>query len=58
MAAVFAMSLSWTASAGDATSVVTEKVVAHHLKAFGDGDLEAILADYTEDSVLLTPNVR
>ena len=35
---------------------MTEKVLDHHLKAFGDRDITAILADYTEDSVLLTPD--
>ena len=32
----------------------TEEVLNHHLQAFGDGNLEAILEDYNEDSVLFT----
>ena len=33
----------------------TEEVLNHHLSAFGDGDLEGILSDYGEDSLLMTP---
>jgi ketosteroid isomerase-like protein len=33
----------------------SEEVVAHHLSALGDGDLEAIMADYGADAVLITP---
>tara|TARA_Y100001934_G_C11724339_1_gene482777 strand:+ start:85 stop:528 length:444 start_codon:yes stop_codon:yes gene_type:complete len=32
----------------------TEKVLKHHLEAFGAGDVEEILKDYTEDSVVIT----
>jgi len=32
----------------------TEEVLNHHLQAFGKGNLEAILAAYTEDSILCT----
>ena len=55
LALPLALSLSWAAVAGESASV-TEKVLDHHLKAFGEGDLTAILADYTEESVLLTAN--
>jgi len=34
----------------------TEAVLDHHLQAVASGDLKGVLADYTEDSVLLTPN--
>jgi len=34
----------------------TESTIAHHIKSLGDGDLEAIMADYREDSVLITPD--
>jgi ketosteroid isomerase-like protein len=34
----------------------TQQILEHHLKAFGDGDLEGILEDYTKDSVLFTPD--
>ena len=34
----------------------TEAVLEHHLQAIAAGDLKGVLADYTEDSVLLTPN--
>jgi len=33
----------------------TEATLAHHLRAFGDG-VDAILSDYTEESVLFTPD--
>ncbi len=34
----------------------TEKVLNHHLKCFGEGDLEGILSDYTDSSVFETPD--
>ena len=33
----------------------TKAVLDHHLAAFGAGDVDDILADYTEDSVLVSP---
>lgn len=33
----------------------TADVLGHHLACFGGGDLDGIMADYTEDSVLFTP---
>jgi ketosteroid isomerase-like protein len=32
-----------------------EATLAHHLQALGDGDVEAILSDYTDDSVVYSP---
>ena len=37
-------------------SKTTEKVIQHHLAAFGSGDMDALLSDYTEESVVLTPD--
>jgi ketosteroid isomerase-like protein len=34
----------------------TKDVLHNHLKCFGAGDLEGILADYARDAVLFTPN--
>ena len=34
----------------------TEAVLLHHLQAFGAGDVDGILSDYTEDSILLIPD--
>jgi len=34
----------------------TEKTLLHHWQAFGAGDVEAIMADYAEDAVLITPD--
>jgi ketosteroid isomerase-like protein len=33
-----------------------EKTLLHHWQAFGAGDVEAIMADYAEDAVLITPD--
>ena len=32
----------------------TEEVLNHHLQAFGEGNLEAILEDYNDDSIVCT----
>jgi ketosteroid isomerase-like protein len=34
----------------------TNDVLGHHLTAFGEGDVEEILKDYNEDSILLHPD--
>jgi ketosteroid isomerase-like protein len=34
----------------------TEKILLRHWQAFGAGDVEAIMADYAEDAVLITPD--
>jgi hypothetical protein len=34
----------------------TEKTLLRHWQAFGTGDIEAIMADYAEDAVLITPD--
>ena len=33
----------------------TQEVVNHHLDCFGKGDIEGLLSDYTNDSILVTP---
>jgi ketosteroid isomerase-like protein len=33
----------------------TKEVLDHHLKCFGEGNLEGILADYSSDAVLFLP---
>lgn len=37
---------------------VTKSVVEHHLQAFGKGDMKALLEDYTEESIIITPEVK
>jgi ketosteroid isomerase-like protein len=37
-------------------SAQTGKTLDHHLQAFQAGDVDAIIADYTGDAVLITPN--
>ncbi len=54
--ATFSITLAGPASAQEsAASVATGKVLDHHLQAFGSGDMDAILADYNADSVLIKP---
>jgi len=40
--------------ASQSDAATTESVLEHHLAAFGDQDMEEILADYTEASVVVT----
>jgi hypothetical protein len=35
----------------------TKEVFDHHFKAFTENDLEAVMADYTDESILITPDV-
>jgi hypothetical protein len=35
---------------------VTQQVFDHHVQTFKDNDLEAVMADYIEESVLITPD--
>lgn len=52
LAATLAVSIGAPALAdGMAT---TESVVNHHLEAFGAGDVDAMLSDYTAESVMFT----
>ncbi len=34
----------------------TKDVLDHHIKCFGENDLEGILSDYAPDALLFTPN--
>ncbi len=34
----------------------TQQILDHHLKCFGEGDLDGILEDYTDASLLFTPD--
>lgn len=36
--------------------MATEDVLHHHLAAFGAGDVDEILKDYTDDSLMMTAN--
>src|SRR5205814_7552559 len=42
-------------TAGRPTTASTKDVLDHHLKCFGDGNLEGILGDYSSDAVLFMP---
>lgn len=37
------------------TTKQSEQVLAHHLQALAGGDLDGVLSDYTEDSILFSP---
>ena len=37
-------------------TATTQQILDHHLEAFGEGDLEGILEDYTDSSLLFTPD--
>ena len=37
-------------------SATTQQILDHHLKSFGEGDLDGILEDYTDASLLFTPD--
>lgn len=35
---------------------ITQQVLDHHWQTFRDNDLEGVMADYTEESILVTPD--
>lgn len=43
------------ATEGQSMRVSTKDILDHHLKCFGEGNLEGILADYSSDAVLFIP---
>ena len=43
-------------AAPESSADATAETIKHHLDAFGSGDMEALMSDYTEESVVLTPN--
>lgn len=52
--AVFALA-STDSVLADGHSAETKKVVEHHLDAFGKADMTAVMSDYTDASVVITP---
>jgi len=54
---VAAVALSWNGAAAHESNAaaMTEKVLGQHLKAFGEGNVAAIMGDYAADAVLITP---
>ena len=38
------------------TSTRSEETLLHHVEAFAKGDLDALMSDYCEDAVLVTPD--
>ena len=57
VAGLIAFSLPVMAMAEDGTDA-TQAVLNHHLEAFGTADMDAILSDYTDSSVLLFNDVK
>lgn len=35
---------------------ITKQVLEHHMQTFAKNDLEGVMADYTEESILVTPD--
>jgi ketosteroid isomerase-like protein len=40
----------------DPVAESTAEILGHHLQAFGAGDLDSILEDYTDGSIIITPD--
>jgi hypothetical protein len=58
---IFALALITCACSPDVKKTVTDesvtkKVLDHHLQTFQGNDLDGVMADYTEESVLITPD--
>jgi ketosteroid isomerase-like protein len=34
----------------------TEKILQHHLSAIGEGNVDEVMSDYSEDAMLITPD--
>ena len=45
-----------TLATSGSVSEQTEATLGHHLGAFGAGDVDEIMRDYTEDSAIITPD--
>ena len=41
---------------GSIDEAITQQVLDHHLQTFQANDLEGVMADYSEESVLITPD--
>ncbi|MDR8390950.1 nuclear transport factor 2 family protein [Aliifodinibius sp. S!AR15-10] len=45
-----------SSNSGEIDPEVTKEVLEHHWETFKANDLEGVMADYTEESVLITPD--
>ncbi len=45
-----------TAKVYDPAARSTDDILDHHLQAFGAGDLSGVLEDYTNESIIITPD--
>ena len=52
----FAAACSGGGSSPSIDEAVTKQVFDHHVQTFKYNDLEGVMADYTEESVLITPD--
>ena len=53
--ALMAVSCNPEAKKPSIDEAVTKKVFDHHVQTFQQNDLDGVMADYTEESVLITP---
>lgn len=51
---VITVSLDLLIAAHTLAANQTEETLLHHLQAIGEGDIDAVLSDFTEDAVLIT----
>jgi hypothetical protein len=54
--ALFIVACSSDATRPSVDEALTKKVLDHHVQTFQQNDLEGVMADYTEESVLVTPD--
>jgi ketosteroid isomerase-like protein len=52
----FAVLGAWSLVATAAEPSTTEKIVTHHMTAVGSGDIDAIVSDYADDAIVISPN--
>ena len=54
--ALFAVACSHEAKKPTIDEAVTKSVLDHHVQTFQANDLEGVMADYVEESILVTPD--
>jgi ketosteroid isomerase-like protein len=54
--AIIAFACGSEAGKSSIDEAVTKKVLDHHVQTFQANDLDGVMADYTEESILITPD--
>ena len=54
--AIVALSCGKNAAPASIDEAVTKQVLDHHIQTFKQNDLDGVMADYTEESILITPD--